>query len=124
VPRLFLRGAFASAILLTPAAAIAEPLLLEIERASAAFDQRTSEPVVTFVMKEGSKHAFSELTRQNVGRAMEFRIDGRAVMAPVIREPILGGSGQIAARFSIDEARNIAQRLQAGTSRLEVEIVK
>jgi preprotein translocase subunit SecD len=122
VPRLFLSSAFASVLFVAPAA-IAEPLLLEIERAAAAFDQRTNEPLVTFVMKEGSKRAFGELTRKNVGRAMEFRIDGRAIMTPVIREPILGGSGQVAGRFSVDEAREIAQRLQAGTSRLEVEIV-
>jgi preprotein translocase subunit SecD len=44
-------------------------------------------------------------------------------MKPVIREPILGGSGQVVGRFTVDEARQIAQRLQAGTSRLEVEIV-
>jgi preprotein translocase subunit SecD len=107
-----------------PAAAIAEPVLIEIERAAAAFDVRTNEPVVTFVMKEDSKRAFGELTHKNVGRAMEMRIDGQVVMAPVIREPILGGSGQIAAKFSLDEARDIARRLQTGTSRLEVEIVK
>jgi preprotein translocase subunit SecD len=121
VPRLLLCCAFA--VFLASAAVIAEPLSLEIERASAGFDQRTREPVITFVMKDESKRAFGELTRKNVGRAMEFRIDGRAIMTPVIREPILGGSGQVVGRFTVDEAREIAQRLQAGTSRLEVEIV-
>jgi preprotein translocase subunit SecD len=75
VPRLFLRWTLA--FCLAPAAVIAEPLSLEIERAAVGFDQRTGEPLVTFIMKEGSKRAFAELTSKNVGRAMELRIDGR-----------------------------------------------
>ena len=44
-------------------------------------------------------------------------------LAPVIREPILGGSGQIAAGFKLDEAKELADRLSSGRARMEIEAV-
>jgi preprotein translocase subunit SecD len=105
-------------------AANAAPLLLEVTRATAGFDQRTNEPIISIALSEASKRAFGELTAANVGAAMELRIDGKAVMKPIIRDPILGGMLQISGRFTASEARDIAGRLSAGSAKIEVEIVK
>ncbi len=74
-------------------------------------------------MTEASQRLFAEFTSKNVGRKAEIRVDGRALMAPVIREPILGGAGQIAAGFKLDEAKELADRLSSGRARMEVEAV-
>ena len=118
-----LRGGLIAAGLLVASAAVAaaEPIVIEIESAQANFDQRTSEPVVAFKMTAASQRLFGEFTSKNVGRKAEIRVDGRALMAPVIREPILGGSGQIAAGFKLDEAKALADRLSSGRARMEVE---
>jgi preprotein translocase subunit SecD len=63
------------------------------------------------------------LTTHNVGRKAAILIDGRMVSAPVIREPILGGSGQVSGHFSAQEARDIALRLSSGAAKMEIEIV-
>jgi preprotein translocase subunit SecD len=42
-------------------------------------------------------------------------------MRPVVREPILGGSGQISGMTSVEEARDIAARLSSGAAKLELE---
>jgi preprotein translocase subunit SecD len=97
--------------------------VIEIADAQVAFETRTSEPIVSFRMTEASKQLFAEFTSRNVGRKAEIRVDGRALMAPVIREPILGGSGQIAAGLKLDEAKDLADRLASGRARMEVEAV-
>jgi preprotein translocase subunit SecD len=43
--------------------------------------------------------------------------------APVIAQPILGGAGLIECDFAVQQIRGMAARLNAGTSKLEVEIV-
>jgi preprotein translocase subunit SecD len=99
----------------------ADPLALRVTRAEVAYDQRTGEPVVTMVFDEVSRRLFADFTARNVGKAMELRVDGRAVMKPVIREPITGGVGQIAGGLTVQQAREMAERLASGTAKLEVE---
>jgi preprotein translocase subunit SecD len=113
----------AGLLLASTGVAVAEPLVLEVARAEVNFDQRTREPVVAFKMTGSSQRLFAAFTSKNVGRKAEFRVDGRALMAPVIREPILGGSGQISAGFKLDEAKDLADRLSSGRAKLEVEAV-
>jgi preprotein translocase subunit SecD len=119
------RGWFLTAGLLVASAAVAaaEPLSIEIARAQVGFDPRTNEPVVSFRMTESSQRLFADFTIKNVGRKAEIRVDGRTLMAPVIREPILGGAGQIAAGLKLDEAKALADGLSSGRARLEVEAV-
>ncbi len=103
--------------------ALAEPLRLAVAYASASVDAATGQPVIDFRMTEDSAKAFAELTAANVGRTMELRIDGKTVLAPVIREPILGGSGQISGGLDGVDVDALARRLANGHARMEVEIV-
>ena len=75
--------------------AAAEPTVIEVVSATAGFDQRTNEPIVEYKLSPASGKLFAEATRKNVGRKLEMRVDGQVVVSAVIREPILGGSGQI-----------------------------
>ena len=125
---LFLCGVatFASTLVLSAlmlATAAAEPIFLEITDAVVAFDQRTSEPVVSFRMTPASQRLFADFKSKNVGRKTEFRLDGRLLMSPVIREPILGGAGQISSKFTVEDARDIAERLSSGRAKIEIEAV-
>jgi preprotein translocase subunit SecD len=104
------------------ASAAAEPLLFDIAQAEVAYDQRSGEPVVSFRFTPDSARKFAEFTQSNVGRAAEMRVDGKVLSRSVIREPILGGSGQIAGHLSRQEAQDLAARLTAGT-KLEIEAV-
>ena len=110
--------------LAAPDIAASEPLAIGLVRASLGFDQRTGEPIVTYVLTDASKRAFADLTAKNVGKPMEKRVDGRVVSKAVIREPILGGSGQISGSFNADKARALAERLSSGAGKFEVEVVE
>jgi preprotein translocase subunit SecD len=101
----------------------AELLALDVLRASAGFDYRAREPVVSIYLRPVSIKAFFDLTRANVGRNIELRMDGKTVTKTVIAEPIAGGVFQIDGDFSREQAREIARRLSAGTSKVEVEVI-
>jgi preprotein translocase subunit SecD len=57
---------------------------------------------------------FGDATRENVGRQLAIVLDGKVISAPVIREPILGGSGIISGSFTTEEAKDLALLLRAG----------
>jgi preprotein translocase subunit SecD len=119
----FLLGLLLAA-LIVPAPASAQSLVLEIASAVAAFDQRTGKPIVAFRLTARSTKQFAQITTLNVGRKMELRVDGRVMMAPVIREPILGGQGQISdPDWTVAQAQELAGRLSTGKAKVEVEIV-
>jgi len=101
----------------------AAPLALEVEQVEVGFDQRTNEPVISFRLTEASGRQFAAFTSANVGKKAALRVDGRTLVEPVIREPILGGAGQISAGLKVEEARDLADRLSSGRAKMEVEAV-
>jgi preprotein translocase subunit SecD len=54
-------------------------------------------------------------------KKMEIRVDGRVIMSPVVREPILGGSGQLSGHFSVEQAKELADLLASGAAKIEAE---
>ena len=78
------------------------------------FDQQTNEPIVTFRFDSSGARRFGQVTQENVGRPFAIVLDEKVISAPVIREPILGGSGQISGNFSVEEANDLAILLRAG----------
>ncbi len=82
--------------------------------AQAGFDQRTNEPIVTFKFDTKGAQRFGQITQQNVGLPFAIVLDDQVISAPVIREPILGGTGQISGSFSVQGANDLAILLRAG----------
>ena len=82
--------------------------------AKAAFDQRTGEPIISFQFDTAGKRAFGRFTQTNVGKMLAIVLDGKVLSAPVIREPIVGGSGQISGRYTTQETTDLATLLRAG----------
>ncbi len=77
-------------------------------------DSRTSEPVVNFRFDAAGGKRFGQVTRDNVNRLLAIILDGQVISAPNIREPILGGSGQISGNFTFQSAQDLALLLRAG----------
>ena len=82
--------------------------------AQPSFDSRTNEPVVSFRFDTAGGKRFANVTRKNVNKPFAIVLDDKVVSAPVIREPILGGSGQISGGFTTEEANDLALLLRAG----------
>lgn len=77
-------------------------------------DQRTGEPIVSFRFDTRGGKKFADVTARNVGRPFAIVLDGKVISAPVIRQAILGGSGQISGNFSFQSAQDLALLLRAG----------
>jgi protein-export membrane protein SecD len=86
----------------------------DIADAEPRFDQRIKEPVVTFKFTARGARRFATVTQENVGYPLAIVLDDEVISAPVIREPILGGSGQISGNFTAETANNLAILLRAG----------
>lgn len=82
--------------------------------AQAGFDQRTNEPIVSFKFDTKGAQRFAQVSQQNVGLPFAIVLDDQVISAPVIREPILGGTGQISGNFSVQGANDLAILLRAG----------
>jgi len=92
--------------------------------AQPGFDQRTSEPVVNFRFNSSGARKFAEATQANVGKPFAIVLDNKVISAPVIREPILGGSGQISGQFTVQSANDLAILLRAGALPAPLTIVE
>jgi preprotein translocase subunit SecD len=92
--------------------------------AQPGFDQRTNEPIVSFRFDTQGGRKFGLATQQNVGRPFAIVLDDEVISAPVIREPILGGTGQISGGFSVQEANDLAILLRAGALPAKLTIVE
>jgi SecD/SecF fusion protein len=92
--------------------------------AQSGFDQRTGEPVVSFRFDNKGATRFGIASQQNVGRLFAIILDNKVISAPVIREPILGGTGQISGHFTVQSANDLAVLLRAGALPANLTIVE
>lgn len=70
---------------------------------------------------EGTRR-FAEITAAGVGRRLAILVDGQVLMAPVVREPILGGRLEIVGGFTLAQARELAAVLSAGRLPVPVRV--
>lgn len=92
--------------------------------AAAGFDERTGQPIVSFRLDAVGARQFAAVTRAHVGTPFAIVLDGKVLSAPVIREPIIGGSGQISGGFTAAEAAALAAQLRAGALPIDLHIVE
>ena len=92
--------------------------------AQATFEQRTNEPVVSFRFDSKGATRFGQATQQNVGKLFAIILDNHVISAPQIREPILGGTGQISGSFTSESANDLAVLLRAGALPATLTVVE
>ena len=92
--------------------------------AQPTFDQQTNEPVVTFRFDTTGARRFGRVTQTSVGRPFAIILDEKVISAPVIREPILGGTGQISGRFTVTSANDLSVLLRSGALPANLTIIE
>lgn len=94
-----------------------------ITDARVAYDER-GQPVISFSLNAIGAKIFGDFSGANVGKRMAVVLDNKVYSAPVIRERIGGGSGQISGSFSAEEAKNIAIALRSGALSAPLELLE
>ncbi|MDD9910636.1 MAG: protein translocase subunit SecD [Ahrensia sp.] len=86
----------------------------DLNDAQQGFDSRTNEPIVTFRFNNKASQIFCRLSSANIGSRFAIVLDDVSISAPVIRDAICGGSGQISGNFTAQSAADLAVLMRAG----------
>ncbi|MDX9714757.1 MAG: protein translocase subunit SecD [Dissulfurispiraceae bacterium] len=87
-------------------------------------DQRFNEPQVTITFNATGARLFEDITGQNIKKRLAIILDGNVYSAPVIQERIGGGNAQISGSFTMEEAKDLAIVLRAGSLPAPVKILQ
>jgi preprotein translocase subunit SecD len=97
-----------------------------IKRADFSVNPRASDRervVVTFELTKEGTSKFGELTTRLVGKPLGIFFDKKEVSAPIVQGPITQGSGEITGVGGAEEAKNMADLLNAGALPVDVKIL-
>ncbi|MHA6692891.1 protein translocase subunit SecD [Devosia sp. A449] len=92
--------------------------------AQPSYDQQRSMPVVSFKFDTRGAITFGQITGANVGQRFAIVLDNTVITAPVIQQPITGGSGQISGSFTTSTANDLAVLLRAGALPASLDVVE
>ncbi len=95
----------------------------QLSRAAVAFDPNTYQPEVQLEFDGEGRKLFKEITERNVGRKVAIFLDGAPISIPVVNEPIVDGKAIISGSFTLDEAKILAQRLNAGALPVPIKLL-
>lgn len=95
----------------------------QLESANVEFDQNTGAVQVVLQFDNEGADLFSEITKRNMGKQIAIFLDGEVISAPVVQAEILGGRAVISGNFTIDEAKLLARRLQAGALPIPIDLI-
>ena len=81
-------------------------------------------PVIQFRLNSAGGAKFAKITEANVGQPLAIVLDEKVLTAPIINEPILGGTGIISGKFTLDEAQETADLLRSGALPAPIKIIE
>jgi len=84
----------------------------------------TGEVVIDMAMNSEGARIWRRLTADNIGRAIAIVLDGYVYSFPIVQTEIPGGRSQITGQFTITEAQDLANILEAGSMPAPVRIVE
>ncbi len=87
-------------------------------------NNQTNETVVTFSLDRVGAKRFGKATSSNIGRKLAIILDGKIISAPVIRDTIASGNGQISGGFTFQSATDLALLLRSGALPAPLNIIE
>jgi len=90
--------------------------------ASADFDNMQGN-VVSMTMNSEGARSWANLTRNNIGKAVAIILDDAVYSYPNVNTAIEGGRSQITGKFTVEEARDLANVLKSGKMTARVDII-
>ena len=92
--------------------------------AKPSMDNQTNETVVSFNLDRVGSKRFGKATTTGVGKRLAIVLDGKVISAPVVRDAIIGGSGQISGGFTFQSATDLALLLRSGALPAPLNIIE
>jgi preprotein translocase subunit SecD len=79
------------------------------------------QPVVNFELYPEGADKFADATRQYVGQRISIELDGAAISQPIVKNAIVGGRGIIENIGSIEDAKDLAIKIESGALPVELK---
>lgn len=95
----------------------------DLARSELGFNSTTGAPEVNLEFNDKGKQLFADLTAKNVGKRVAIYLDGGVITAPTVQEAIKEGKAVISGQFTVDEARTLVKRLNAGALPVPIKLV-
>ncbi len=95
----------------------------DLKKAEVTFQTDDSQPAVSIQFNEEGRQKFAQITKENIGKQLAILLDGQTVTAPVIQAEIPTGDAQITGGFSVEEAKDLSLKLNAGALPVPVSVL-
>ena len=95
----------------------------QLKGATVDFDYNTGAPYVSLNFDSEGAELFGEMTEAHVGQQIAIFLDGGVISSPVVQQAIYGGDAIITNIGDLDEAKVLAQRLNAGALPVPIELI-
>ena len=87
-------------------------------------NNETNETVVSFTLDRVGAKRFGKATSTGIGKQLAIVLDRKIISAPVIRDTIASGSGQISGGFTFQSATDLALLLRSGALPAPLNIIE
>ncbi len=94
-----------------------------LKKSQLEFNQTTGQAYVGLEFDKEGGEIFAELTKNNIGKVIAIYLDGAPISIPRVQEEITGGRAQISGNFTLEEAKQLAQRLNAGALPVPINLI-
>lgn len=94
-----------------------------LKKARVQYDSTSMVPQVSLEFDNEGSELFAEITERNIRKAIAIFLDGYIISAPNVNEAIYGGQAIISGNFSLEEAKQLSQRLNAGALPVPVTLI-
>jgi protein-export membrane protein SecD len=95
----------------------------QLVKAQVQFDPNTNAPEVSLEFNDEGKKLFADITSRNVGKPVAIFLDGTPITTPTVQQAITEGKAVISGKYNIKEAKQLAQRLNAGALPVPVKLI-
>jgi len=87
-------------------------------------DTQNNQTVVSFSLDRVGAKRFGKATSTGIGKQLAIVLDGKIISAPVVRDTIASGSGQISGGFTFQSATDLALLLRSGALPAPLNIIE
>ena len=87
-------------------------------------NNETNETVVSFTLDRVGAKRFGKATSTGIGKQLAIVLDGKIISAPIIRDTIASGSGQISGGFTFQSATDLSLLLRSGALPAPLNIIE
>ena len=94
-----------------------------VEGAQFVISSVTRQPEIYLNFNSEGADLFEEITGRNIGKPLAIFLDGSLLTAPTVQQIIVGGRAQITGQFTLEEARSLVERFNAGALPAPIRLI-